>query len=137
MLREQRVLFVAPVSKRRIHFYDDDAGLTANLGVRVDNIRGEATTVSLCTGLVFVEIDPFYESLFFVGVISFLMTFLLMLIRDLDNPFGYYEESSAEDVSLHPLEDFITRMQAVIADDGPLAGERKTKRAPAVLQQTL
>ncbi|MBK9472453.1 MAG: hypothetical protein IPO18_09240 [bacterium] len=45
-------------------------------------------------GLVLARIEPFYESLFFVGVISWLMIFLLLLIRDLDNPFGYYEEFS-------------------------------------------
>ncbi len=56
-------------------------------------------------------IDPFYESLFFVGVISFLMMFLLLLIRDLDNPFGYYERSSGEDVSLKPIEDLIARVR--------------------------
>jgi hypothetical protein len=71
----------------------------------------EMTTVLLTIGLVFSKIDPFYESLFFVGVITFLLTFLLLLIRDLDNPFGYYESDSAEDVSLKPLEDLITRMK--------------------------
>jgi hypothetical protein len=35
------------------------------------------------------------------------MIFLILLIRDLDNPFGYYERSSGEDVSLKPLEDAI------------------------------
>jgi predicted membrane chloride channel (bestrophin family) len=81
----------------------------------------DATTLSLCTGLVLVKIDPFYESLFFVGVISFLMTFLLMLIRDLDNPFGYYERSSGEDVSLKPIEDLIGRLARV-------SGEETTSR---------
>jgi predicted membrane chloride channel (bestrophin family) len=77
----------------------------------------DATTVSLCIGLILVRIDPFYESLFFVGVISFLMTFLLMLIRDLDNPFGYYERSSGEDVSLKPIEDLIGRLARVSGDE--------------------
>jgi len=38
----------------------------------------------------------------------FLLSFLILLIRDLDNPFGYYENGSTEDVSLKPLEDFIS-----------------------------
>jgi hypothetical protein len=70
----------------------------------------DVVTIFLCLGLVLSKIDPFYESLFFVGVISFLMVFLLLLIRDLDNPFGYYEGSSGEDVSLQPLEDLIGRL---------------------------
>jgi hypothetical protein len=36
-----------------------------------------------------------------------------MLIRDLDNPFGYYEQSSSEDVSLNPLEDVAVRLARV------------------------
>jgi hypothetical protein len=74
--------------------------------------------VLLCVGLILVRIEPFYESLFFVGVISYLMVFLLMLIRDLDNPFGYYDRSSGEDVSLKPLEDAADRLAAVARDAG-------------------
>ena len=71
----------------------------------------EITTVLLTLGLIFSKIDPFYESLFFVGVITFLLTFLILLIRDLDNPFGYYETDSTEDVSLKPLDDLIERLR--------------------------
>jgi hypothetical protein len=77
-------------------------------------VIAEVTTCMLAIGLILAEIDPFYESLFVVGLITFLLTFLMILIRDLDNPFGYYEASSAEDVSLHPLEDFISRMHVVV-----------------------
>ena len=69
------------------------------------------TTILLLTGLVLAKIDPFYESLFFVGVITFLLRFLGLLIADLDNPFGYYESNSVEDVSLKPLEDVRSRLQ--------------------------
>ncbi|MCK9285493.1 MAG: hypothetical protein M0P39_14560 [Rhodocyclaceae bacterium] len=62
-------------------------------------------TVLLLIGLTFARIEPFYESLFFVFVVSYLLLYLLFLIRDLDNPFGYYELSSSEDVSLKPLDD--------------------------------
>lgn len=62
-------------------------------------------TVLLLIGLTFARIEPFYESLFFVFVVSYLLLYLLFLIRDLDNPFGYYERSSSEDVSLKPLDD--------------------------------
>jgi hypothetical protein len=44
-------------------------------------------------------------------VIMFLLSYLILLIRDLDNPFGYYEGASGEDVSLKPLEDFIARIK--------------------------
>jgi hypothetical protein len=76
-------------------------------------IIAETTTVLLLVGLVLAKIDPFYESLFFVSVITFLLRFLGLLIRDLDNPFGYYEGASVEDVSLKPLEDVLARLQAI------------------------
>jgi predicted membrane chloride channel (bestrophin family) len=73
-------------------------------------LLADITTVLLCAGLILSKIEPFYESLFFVVVISYLMIFLLMLIRDLDNPFGYYERYSGEDVSLKPLQDTAGRL---------------------------
>jgi hypothetical protein len=76
-------------------------------------------TVSLCLGLIWAKIEPFYESLFFVGVISYLMIFLLLLIRDLDNPFGYYESDSGEDVSLKPLEDAAARLAGIVDFNAP------------------
>jgi len=51
-----------------------------------------------------------HESLFFVGVITFLLAFLNSLIRDLDNPFGYDEADSTEDASLKPLDDLIDKL---------------------------
>lgn len=65
----------------------------------------QSTTILLLLGMILARIEPFYESLFFVFVVSYLLLFLLFLIRDLDNPFGYYEVESSEDVSLKPLDD--------------------------------
>jgi hypothetical protein len=74
----------------------------------------EVTTILLSIGLILSRIDPFYEALSFVGVITFLLTFLILLIRDLDNPFGYYESDSTEDVSLKPLNDLIGKLTKAI-----------------------
>jgi hypothetical protein len=65
----------------------------------------EIMTALLILGLIFAKIDPFYESLFFLGIISFLLIYLLMLIRDLDNPFEYTRNGSndSDEVSLAPL----------------------------------
>jgi prevent-host-death family protein len=73
-------------------------------------LLADVITILLCFGLVLTTLDPFYESLLFSGVIAYLMVFLLMLIRDLDNPFGYYEGASRADVSLQPLTDTIGRL---------------------------
>lgn len=77
----------------------------------------QSTTILLVLGLTLARIEPFYESLFFVFVVSYLLLFLLFLIRDLDNPFGYYEVESSEDVSLKPLDDALMDL-AKRASDG-------------------
>lgn len=76
-------------------------------------LLADLTTILLCLGLILAKIEPFRESLFFVCVISYLMIYLLMLIRDLDNPFGYYERHSGEDVSLKPIEDTACRLTQI------------------------
>jgi hypothetical protein len=92
--------------------------------IRVDTIRDTdfitsgyqiaiSITAFMCIGLVFSEIDPFYESLFFVGVISFLMIFLILLIHDLDNPFAYNEKYSAENVSLYPIRRVLSEIETL------------------------
>lgn len=85
-------------------------------------LLADVITALMCMGLVLSKIQPFYESLFFVSVISYLMVFLLMLIRDLDNPFGYYDRSSGEDVSLKPLEDALVRVEATAAAEAAVLG---------------
>ena len=49
----------------------------------------EIISTILCIGLIFTKIDPYYESIFFVAFVSFILIYMVLLIRDLDNPFGY------------------------------------------------
>jgi len=77
------------------------------------------TTILLLIGMILVRIEPFYESLFFAGLVSYLLLFLLRLIHDLDNPFGYYEKDSHNDVSLKPIEDVIFRIHEKIENEYP------------------
>jgi hypothetical protein len=90
--------------------------------IRVDTIRDTnfistgyqiaiSITALMCFGLIFSQIDPFYESLFFVGVISFLMIFLILLINDLDDPFAYNKKYSAENVSLYPIKRVMSEIE--------------------------
>jgi predicted membrane chloride channel (bestrophin family) len=83
-------------------------------------LLADLTTFLLCIGLILAKIEPFYESLFFVIIISYLMIYLLMLIRDLDNPFGYYDRDSGEDVSLKPLEDTASRLAQIASIEVPI-----------------
>ena len=95
--------------------------------IRIDAIRttsfvaagyaiAELTGALLLLGLLLSEIGPLAESLFFTGVITLLMTYLFLLVRDLDNPFGYAGGAEgAADVSLKPLDDVAARLQAELA----------------------
>ena len=73
----------------------------------------------IALALILSKVGPFFESMFIVGVIIFLLSYLILLIRDLENPFGYYDEHSTADVSLKPLEATIARMASRIAAAGP------------------
>ena len=56
--------------------------------------------------MVFIKIEPFYESIFFISFVSFILVYMIFFIKDLDNPFGYfYEDSLVEEVSLKPVLD--------------------------------
>ena len=70
-----------------------------------------------------VAANVFVMGFLLIGVIGFLLTFLLLLIHDLDNPFGYYEAgSSNEDVSLKPLENVVARLDRRLNEPRPQAG---------------
>ena len=71
-------------------------------------------TVILCGGLIFSTGYPQQDSAFFLFVISFLLVFVLHLISDIDNPFGFGDPSSAEDVDLEVLEYTNRRIQELI-----------------------
>ncbi len=57
-------------------------------------------------GLIIIKIEPFYASLFLTLLITFLISYMFLLIKDLDDPFDYSNsgESSTE-VSLKPIHD--------------------------------
>jgi predicted membrane chloride channel (bestrophin family) len=71
----------------------------------------EIASTLLFVGLVFTRTENLPESVFFLGVISFLLILLLRLINDIDNPFGQADINSAEDVSICLLEDIVVRLK--------------------------
>lgn len=71
----------------------------------------EIITLILVLGFVFIKMDPFYESIFFISFVSFILIYMIYFIKDLDNPFGYSDEDSlVENVSLKPLFDTSKRL---------------------------
>ncbi len=77
----------------------------------------EGAAIFLVGGLVFIKIEPFYESLFLIGFITFLLASMTSLIKDLGNPFDYSGKGS-EEVSLEPLDDLLGRIKNQLADMG-------------------
>lgn len=80
--------------------------------VRDTNFIGPAYTIVevmgllIAFGLIIIKIDPFYASLFFTTLVTFLVAYMFLLIHDLDNPFDYsVKGESGTEVSLKPLYD--------------------------------
>ena len=72
----------------------------------------EIISFMVIVGMIFLKMDPFYENLFFTVFVSFIFIYMLLLIRDLDDPFAYYDQKhSVEEISLHSLEDLKLRLE--------------------------
>lgn len=86
--------------------------------LRIDTIRDtafvgaayaivEAMGFLTAFGLLIIDIEPFYASLFLTLLITFLISYMFFLIKDLDNPFEYSTKGeSGQEISLKPIRDF-------------------------------
>jgi len=75
----------------------------------------EIITTVLILGLIFIKMNPFYESVFFISFVSFILIYMIHFIKDLDNPFGYsIDESLVEEVSLKPVLDSQIRIHSYL-----------------------
>lgn len=84
---------------------------------RIDTIRDtdfigsayaivEAMGFLTAGGLIVMQIEPFYASLFFTLLVTFLISYMVFLIIDLDNPFDYsIKGESGTEISLKPIHD--------------------------------
>lgn len=89
--------------------------------IRVDNIRDlsfipsayaivEILAFFVIGGLLVLKLEPFYESVFFTMMVSFLVIYMIFLIKDLDNPFDYSEHGeNGTEVSIRPIYDLANR----------------------------
>jgi hypothetical protein len=85
--------------------------------LRIDTIRAtefvgsayaivEAMGFLVATGLIIIKIEPFYASLFLTLLITFLISYMFLLIKDLDNPFDFsVKGESGTEISLKPIHD--------------------------------
>ena len=64
-------------------------------------------------GLIIIKIEPFYASLFITLLVIFLISYMLFLIKDLDNPFDYNVNGErGTEISLKPIRDLRTEINA-------------------------
>jgi len=95
----------------------NEQGSIRKMIMRIDTIRGtsfissayaivEAMGFLVAVGLIVMKIEPFYTSLFFTLLVTFLIAYMVFLIKDLDNPFDYSDKGeSGTEISLKPLRD--------------------------------
>ena len=63
-------------------------------------------------GMLIIEIGTFYSSLFFTLLVTFLISYMFLLIKDLDNPFDYsVKGESGTEISLKPIHDLETALK--------------------------
>jgi predicted membrane chloride channel (bestrophin family) len=72
----------------------------------------EALAFLLIVGMLILKLEPFWESVFFIILVSFVVLYMIFLIKDLDNPFDYTANHDASnEISLKPLYDFKLSLQ--------------------------
>ena len=103
--------------------------------VRMDTMRrtsyvaagyliAEVTAVLLAAIMILTDLQDLAPTLCLVGLITYLLFYLVGLIRDLDNPFEYEDgKPGAADVNLDVLQRNQDRLSALLAalDDAPAA----------------
>jgi len=101
----------------------NDQNNLRKLILRIDTIRDtdfigsayaivEVMAFLLGIGLLIMKIEPFYASLFFTLIVTFLISYMILLIHDIDNPFDYsVKGESGTEVSLKPIHDLNLEFQ--------------------------
>ena len=102
-----------------------EQGNVRKLLIRMDTMRrtsyvaagyliAEVTAVMILVLLMISDIGPLAPTLLVVGVITYLMVYMLALIRDIDNPFEYRGGiAGAADVDLSVLEHCEARLRSL------------------------
>jgi hypothetical protein len=94
--------------------------------MRIDTIRdtsfvsagytiAEIATAMLFIGLLFAKFGALHEALFYIAALGFFMSYLMALIRDLDNPFGFTRGAGSAEVSIKPIADLDEKLSARVA----------------------
>ena len=95
--------------------------------MRINAIRGTSfvaagftvaalTSLLLITLLLFIDVAPVVTDTILICILTFLLVYVLLLVRDLDNPFEYAvgEIGGSAEASLEPLVGLQGRLAAAI-----------------------
>jgi hypothetical protein len=75
----------------------------------------ESLALALILGMLFLKLEPYWESVFLVPLVSFVVLYMIFLIKDLDNPFDYAVNGEAtNEVSLKPLYDVQSSLKGIL-----------------------
>lgn len=72
----------------------------------------EVNSILLILGLIALKLDPFTNALYLAGAVSLLFLYMMFLIKDLDDPFGFHRKDSFENVSIKAIEDLEERIKS-------------------------
>lgn len=98
--------------------------------LRIRNIRkihftgtayavAELFTILVIGSVLAVDAGPMLESLFITGLIAYVLAYMLLLIRDLDNPFDYtHNPHLSDEIAIAPLGAVAKNMQAFLGNGG-------------------
>jgi hypothetical protein len=95
-------------------------------------ILSYAGTAALLFGIMFANIEPYWEAMFYMAAVGFLMLYLTLLIRDIDNPFDYYMDGlQGAQVSLRAISDMEAR---IVAYTQEVIGDGASQRQAAAVR---
>jgi hypothetical protein len=127
-LRRMNPLFIVFAPKIQAGFttrLKSEQGNLRRLVIRMDTMRrtsyvsagyliAEVTALMILVLLMVTEIGPLAPTILVVGVITYLLVYMLALIRDIDNPFEYRGgRPGPADVDLSVLERSETRLRSL------------------------
>lgn len=94
----------------RIHMIRETSFVAAGYAI------AELASFLLLLALLLMNLDPLGQELLLVSITSFVLLYMILLIRDLDDPFDYASGNGVAEVSLHPLEHLDERIARSLAE---------------------
>jgi hypothetical protein len=145
MLRRLNPFFIVFAPKIQAGFttrLKSEQATIRKLVLRMDTIRrtsyvsagyliAEVTALMILVLLLLTQIGQLAPTLLVVGVITYLLSYLVVMIRDIDNPFEYHDgRPGAADVDLGVLESCEARLRGLAQNMG---GDRGTEEPSAII----